>query len=193
MVGPDHQIDRRAYTLCVLECLQDGFAAVMSSPAPVSVGAILAKLLHGATWETDRPRICQILGRQSSVEGELHTLSNDLDAVYRLTLANLPANTAVRIESVAGRDTLTLTPLDKLDEPPSLQTLRLTVSALVPRVDLPEALLEIHARTGFADEFTHVSEAAARVTTCQSASVPCCSPKPATSAWGRWFAATSPP
>jgi TnpA family transposase len=30
-------------------------------------------------------------------------------------------------------------------------------------VDLPEALLEIHARTGFADEFTHISEAAARV------------------------------
>ena len=29
--------------------------------------------------------------------------------------------------------------------------------------DLPEALLEIHARTGFAQEFTHLSEGAARV------------------------------
>ena len=36
--------------------------------------------------------------------------------------------------------------------------------ALLPRVDLPDALLEIQARTGFASEFTHVSEGAARVT-----------------------------
>jgi TnpA family transposase len=164
VVGPDHQIDRRAYTLCVLECLQDGLRRrdVFVSPSE-RWGDPRAKLLHGAIWETDRPRICQILGRQSSVEGELDTLAKDLDAVYRRTLANLPANIAVRIESVAGRDTLTLTPLDKLDEPPSLQTLRQAVSALCPRVDLPEALLEIHARTGFADEFTHLSEAAARV------------------------------
>ena len=120
-------------------------------------------------------------------------MAQDLDAAYRSTLANLPTNAAVRVESVAGRDTLTLTPLDKLDEPPSLLTLRQAVSALIPRVDLPEALLEIHARTGFADEFTHISEAAARVTTCRSPSVPSCWPKPAISAWGRWSAATSPP
>ena len=35
---------------------------------------------------------------------------------------------------------------------------------MLPRVDLPEALLEIQARTGFASEFTHISEGAARVT-----------------------------
>ena len=37
------------------------------------------------------------------------------------------------------------------------------MSALLPRVDLPEALLEVHARTGFANEFTHLSEGNARV------------------------------
>ena len=122
-----------------------------------------AKLLHGAAWEAERPRVCQILGRQPSAEAELAALAQALDVAYRSTLANLPTNAAVRIESVAGRDALTLTPLDKLDEPASLQALRQRVSALIPRVDLPEALLEIHARTGFADEFTHISEAAARV------------------------------
>ena len=35
---------------------------------------------------------------------------------------------------------------------------------MLPRVDLPEVLLEIQARTGFASEFTHISEGAARVT-----------------------------
>ena len=35
-------------------------------------------------------------------------------------------------------------------------------SLLAPWVDLPEVLLEIHARTGFAHEFTHLSEGEAR-------------------------------
>jgi TnpA family transposase len=37
------------------------------------------------------------------------------------------------------------------------------VAGLLPRVDLPDVLLEIQARTNFAAEFTHVSEGAARV------------------------------
>jgi TnpA family transposase len=41
--------------------------------------------------------------------------------------------------------------------------LREAVFARLPRVDLPEVLLEIHARTGFAHAFTHLSEDAARV------------------------------
>ncbi len=43
-----------------------------------------------------------------------------------------------------------LSALDKLEEPPSLIALRAAVTARLPRVDLPELLLEIHARTGFA-------------------------------------------
>ncbi|MGI2142690.1 Tn3 family transposase, partial [Shewanella baltica] len=50
----------------------------------------------------------------------------------------------------------------KLDEPPSLTQLSQQVESLVPSVDLTELLLEIHAHTGFADEFTHVSESNAR-------------------------------
>jgi hypothetical protein len=34
---------------------------------------------------------------------------------------------------------------------------------LLPRVDLPDAILEIHALTGFADEFAHISEGRGRV------------------------------
>ena len=37
------------------------------------------------------------------------------------------------------------------------------VNGLLPSIDLAEVLLELHAKTGFADEFTHVSESNARV------------------------------
>jgi len=46
-----------------------------------------------------------------------------------------------------------VSPLDKLDEPDSLILLRERVNALIPQVDLPDALLEIHGLTGFADQF----------------------------------------
>jgi len=55
------------------------------------------------------------------------------------------------------RDTLIITPLDRLDEPARLRALRAQVAARLPHVDLPDVLLEIQAHTGFADEFTHIN------------------------------------
>jgi hypothetical protein len=77
--------------------------------------------------------------------------------------ANFPHTPAVRIESCNGKDRLVLSPLDKLDEPPSLSALRAAIAARLPRVDLPDLLLEIAERTHFAKAFTHVSEGTAQV------------------------------
>ena len=41
--------------------------------------------------------------------------------------------------------------------------LRERVNALIPQVDLPDALLEIHGLTGLADEFAHISDTRAEV------------------------------
>ena len=68
------------------------------------------------------------------------------------------------METIKGRDTLILSRLDRLEEPPRFSALRDHVLNLLPRVDLPELLLEIHAPTGFANECTHISEGEARVT-----------------------------
>lgn len=55
-----------------------------------------------------------------------------------------------------------LSRLEKVEEAQSLLSLRHQVKQLLPEVDLPEVLLEIHSRTGFLDEFTHISESGAR-------------------------------
>ncbi len=165
VIGPDRAIDRRAYTLCVLHRLQDGLRRRdVFVDRSERWGDPRAKLLHGAAWEAARSQVCLSLGRQATAATELESLRRQFDDAYRRTAGNLPANEAVRIETVAGRDVLTLTPLDKLEEPASLRTLRQAVADLLPRVDLPEVLLEIQARTDFAGAFTHVSEAEARVT-----------------------------
>ena len=157
-------VDRQAYTLCAVEQLQehlrrrDVFVARSER-----WGDPRLKLLQGAQWEAMRPQVCRALDRSESPAPELHALSQQLDEAYRRTAANFSTNEAVRVERVKDRDTLILTGLDKLDEPPSCLALRDQVRALLPHIDLPELLLEIHARTGFANEFTHISEGAARV------------------------------
>ena len=75
---------------------------------------------------------------------------------------NLPSNEAVHIERAHGRYELVLSGLDKLDEPPSLIGLRTLVAQGLPRVELPEMLLEVQAWTGFASDFPHVNEHGAR-------------------------------
>ena len=67
------------------------------------------------------------------------------------------------MERVDGKDDLIGAPLDKLDEPDSLVKLRAAVNSRLPRVDLPEVLLEIAARTDFTAKFTHVSERESRM------------------------------
>jgi TnpA family transposase len=93
---------------------------------------------------------------------ELGALANKLDTAYRRTAAGLPDNSAVTIVEKNGKARLKLSPLDRLDEPATLVELRRAVGALLPRVDLPEVVLEVARWTGFAEEFTHVSEAGSR-------------------------------
>ena len=119
-------------------------------------------MLDGAAWEAARPTICRTLGRTPNVADEVNGLSLRLDTAYRLVAGDLPENASLRIEQTGVGDDLVLTGLDQLEEPASLIALRQAVSDRLPQVDLPELLLEIDARTGFAGAFTHASEAEAR-------------------------------
>jgi hypothetical protein len=89
-------------------------------------------------------------------------LSARLDLAWRETAERVPDNLAVTILSTADGPDLSVEPLDKIEEPASLAALRAAVDARLPRLDLPELILEVHARTGFADHFTHASEGRAR-------------------------------
>ncbi len=82
----------------------------------------------------------------------------------RAVAARLPNNPAVRVERLDGQDALIVSPLDKVEEPASRVARRTASAGRLPRVDLPEILLEIAARTDVAVAFPHVSERAARVT-----------------------------
>jgi hypothetical protein len=159
-VQQEENTDRQAWAMCLVHGMRSAlrkrslFAAPSQRYDDPRIG-----LLAGAAWEAARPAVCRSLGLSPSADEEIAKLSTQLDASYRQVSAGLPHNRHVRIEP-DGK--LVLTGLDAIEEPQSLKDLRQEVGNRLPRVDLPEILLEIHARTGFADAFTHVSEAEAR-------------------------------
>lgn len=66
-------------------------------------------------------------------------------------------NPAVTIVSTPEGPDLSLERLEKIEEPQSLIAVRAATDARLPRLDLLELIMEMHARTGFADLFTHAS------------------------------------
>ena len=157
------EINHRAYTFCVLDSLlaalqrRDVFITPSWRYADPRAG-----LLSGREWEATRPVICRTLGLSYQPAPILSAITEELDNTYRAVLKRLPNNPAVRFETVNGKSDLILSPLDKLEESPTLKALRKAVINYLPRADLPEILLEIEAQTGFSEAFTHVTEARSR-------------------------------
>ena len=148
VIDQDGTVDKKAYVFCSLDRLRsalrrrDLFVAPSIRYADARIG-----LLSSTAWEASRSTICRSLGHSLSAHETIDALSTQLDQTYRAVAANLLANPAARVETLDGKEELVLTGLDKLDDPPSLIRLREAVNARLPRVDLPEILLEIAART----------------------------------------------
>ncbi|MEI6628301.1 MAG: Tn3 family transposase, partial [Alphaproteobacteria bacterium] len=165
LISNDNEtFNRRAYTFCVLEQLRIRLRRrdVFVSPSRRWNDPTI-QLLQGDAWKSAKPHVCRLLDRNFDFQAELKDISQQLHQTYLKTSANFNQNGAVRLEIVDGKEKLVLTGLEKLDEPSSLVALRSMVKDLLPRVDLPEILLEIHQKTGFASAFTHLSEQNARV------------------------------
>jgi TnpA family transposase len=159
----DGSLDLTGYKLCFLDRLRH---AVRRRDVFVSPSLRYADprkgLLEGLAWENTRSAICRTIGVSPNGPEQINQLTEQLNNAYLQTINNLSTNANVRFEDSKDGPDLVLTGLDKLDEPPSLVALREAVAARLPRVDLPEILLEIHARTDFAAAFTHVSEGESR-------------------------------
>jgi TnpA family transposase len=159
----DSATDPVAFTFCALDQLQTALRRRDIFIAPSwRYNDPRAGLLAGSEWDTARPMLCRALSLTSNPEPTLAALALELDQTYRAVAARLPDNPAVRFETVAGKEELILSTLDKLDEPATLIALRKKVKERMPLVDLPEIILEIAARTEFTGAFTHVAESKAR-------------------------------
>src|SRR5450755_4033612 len=161
----DGELDRRAYSFCVIEALQRALdRRDVFVPRSGRYTDPRAKLLSGPAWEAARPEICASLNHNPDPEHALDLLSARLEGAYRQTAGRLDANVALEIRRITGMDRPDLSALERLDEPATLTALRADVDTLLPnRVAFSEILLEVCRWTDFADAFTHLSEGRARV------------------------------
>lgn len=152
------KIHRRAYTLCAMDALQDalGRRDVFVTKSKRYQNPT-AQLLSGEAWQAVRSDVCRTLDLSPEPEESLTRLGRTLDEAYRRATDALPQHEHVHIETVESKQTLRWARLDKLEEPPSLPRRREQTTSMMPKVDLPEVLLEIAAKTGFAEAFTHIS------------------------------------
>ncbi|GAA1587659.1 hypothetical protein GCM10009678_82590 [Actinomadura kijaniata] len=154
-------VDWKAYTFCVLEQFhrmlrrREIFARNSSR-----WGDPRAKLLSDAAWEKARSMVLASLNLPATAGEHLAARAELLHATYTEVAERLPANFQVHF----GEDgRLHLAALEPEPEPASPIELRAAVNMLLPRVDLPEVLLEVFAWTGADAAFTSLTGGEARL------------------------------
>lgn len=127
--------DNRAYVFTVLEGFRAGLKRRdLFVPSSVRYADPRRGLLGGEAWNATRPTICRALDRSPDGETEVANLAARLDRAWHQVAANLPSNSAARIERRNERDELVLSPLDKIEQPPSLIALHAAIAARMPRI-----------------------------------------------------------
>ncbi|WP_435616135.1 Tn3 family transposase [Streptomyces coelicoflavus] len=154
-------VDWKAYAFCVLEQLhrmlrrREVFAKNSSK-----WGDPRAKLLAGEAWEQTKPTVLASLNLPAEAGEHLSARAALLDGTYREVAGRVPANSQIVFDD-DGR--LHFAALEPEPEPASLRALREAVEAMLPRVDLPEVLLEVFSWTGADQAFTSVTGGEARL------------------------------
>ena len=134
-------MSRHAYAFCVLEQFWRRLKRrEIWADASTRWRNPQAQLLDGQAWAAVRGDVLTSLGLPGDPDGLLAGHAQALDAAYREVAGRLAVNTEVTVDD-AGK--IHLTGVKAVDEPPSLVDLRGRTTAMLPRVDLPEVILEV--------------------------------------------------
>ncbi|EXU64948.1 transposase [Streptomyces sp. PRh5] len=153
-------VDWKAYTFCVLEQAHRMLRSKQVFAKNSSKwGDPRAKLLDGQEWEQAKPAVLASLNLPAEAGEHLAARAALLDGTYREVAGRVPANSQILFDD--GR--LHFAALRPEPEPASMRDLREAVEAMLPRVDLPEALLEVFSWTGADQAFTSVTGGEARL------------------------------
>lgn len=158
----DGAVNRHAYAFCVLEQfyrhlkrreIHAGTSTKWRDPQ--------AQLLEGEAWDAVRPDVLTTLGLPENPDALLAAHTRTLEAAYREVGGRLAANPDARVDE-EGK--IHLTGVKAVEEPPSLVDLRARTTAMLPRVDLPEVILEVMSwEPSLTEAFTAVSGGRSRL------------------------------
>jgi len=152
-------VDRPAYVFCVLELLHDAlrrrdvYAVGSDKWADPRV-----QLIEPRLWVRERDTVLTALGLPADPAEHLADLADLLDGAFRQVGEGLAGNDAARISG--GK--LSLARLEAAPHPEGFAAIHDAVAGMLPRIDYPELILEVNARTGFLDAMPHISGSQAR-------------------------------
>lgn len=165
MYDAEGRIQRAGYSLCLLlERLLDALCRrdiwLENSDR---WGDPREELLQGEAWQVQRIPVCRAQEHPTDGHKGVQQLAVQLDDTWKAVTSRFEGNAEVHVcNDGKYPSTMTISSLEKLEEPLLLLCLNSRVRQLLPPVDLTELLLEIDARTEFTREFMHVSESRAR-------------------------------
>ncbi len=152
-------IDRPAYVFCVLETLHDALRRRdVYAVGADKWGDPRVRLIESRLWVRERETVLTALGLPADPREHLAELADVLDGAFKQVGAGLATNDAARIKD--GK--LSLARLEAAPPPEGFAAVHDAVAAMLPRIDYPELLLEVNARTGFLDAMPHLSGSEAR-------------------------------
>ena len=154
----DGTISRRYYELCTLWNLRSALRA-----GNIWVGHSRrytnpeTYLIAPAEWPRWRPEVVRQTGTPSQGLARLEARETELDSTMAQVEGLLARKDShVRIEE----DRLVLTPLEADPRPASAEALAERITERLPRVSLPELLIEVDTWTHFSRHFVHAADAA---------------------------------
>lgn len=156
-------IDKNAYVFCVLTEFhrrlkrRDIYAGCSSRWRDPR-----AQLLNGEAWASAKDAVLTALGLPEDPDALLGDHARGLDEAYRDVAGRLGDNDDLTIDQ---HNRLHVAALEAILEPASLVELNRRLQAMLPRVDLPEVILEVMRwEPGFLAAFTSISGGRARLT-----------------------------
>lgn len=156
--------DPKAYVFATIDAWRSAIKRRDVFVAPgIRYGDPRRGMLEGLAWQESKLLACRAIGRSLDAATEMEALSGLLDQTFRQVAARAEANPDLRFETVEERTQIVVSPLDRLEEPPTLKPLRQAIHAMTPKAALPDIFLEVMARTDFAKAFTHISERQSKV------------------------------
>ncbi len=94
--------------------------AVVTSGWKTAIVRVMTEALQGEEWQAQRVPVCRALGHPTNGSKASEQLAAQLDETWKTVASRFDRNTAVDICNEGKHPSLTISSLDKLDEPPAL-------------------------------------------------------------------------
>ncbi|MEU8110380.1 Tn3 family transposase [Nonomuraea muscovyensis] len=149
---------RHYWELCVILCLRDGLrSGDVSVPGSRRYADPATYLYTLEQWPPKQAEYCRLVGKPANASDALEQGKQELHAALaelEQTLAGASSDDAgtVRLDEEAH---LVVPPLSAEDVPAEAKELRDELAAMLPFAPIASLLIELDARTGFLDCFTH--------------------------------------